>query len=327
MAEYSGTLFALATGYQRAGRHAEALTIFNLLLERFPKLAQDKKFREAFKRSQAVAGGPSILPPRKVNWGPTLGWSSAIALVLIATLASNYYISQHRTLYLVSGFAQPVTVTIPGHEKTTLSNRGVWTITLPEGKYQATVTGATNQTIDFTIASTFWGRWFGKPLFVLNAGGSALLFYENATYSANPGAGSGGFTFYFGKSFLAFPKIDYPFTPLPDRITLDNQSSAQKNGVELFHGDPMDAFMSLAKLNRLNEAMDLAEWYLRIHPEATEALPFYSYCTELAGQRQRALAYFTEAVKRRPYRARMAPHVPEARIIVNHDAAQSHRRI
>jgi tetratricopeptide (TPR) repeat protein len=322
VAEYSGALFALATGYQRAGRHADALVIFNLLLERFPKLSQDKKFRQAFKQSQEASGAPSTLPPRKVNWGPLVGWGGAIAIVLLAILGSNYYISQHRTLYLVSGFAQPVTVNIPGHEKTIISNRGVWTMTLPEGKYQAAITGATNQTVDFTIVSTFFGRWFGKPLYILNAGGSALLYFENATYSANPGDAGGSFNFYFGKSFLEFPRIDYPFAPLPERITLDNQSSAQKNSVELFHGNSTDAFMSLVKLNRLNEAMDLAEWYLRIHPDATEALPYYSFCAEVSGQTQRALAYYAQAVKRRPVELEWHRMYQEARIIVTRDAAQ-----
>src|SRR5580704_8518591 len=44
--EYAGALLAMANGYEDAGRHVEAFRLFNLLLEKFPNLSQDKRFRQ-----------------------------------------------------------------------------------------------------------------------------------------------------------------------------------------------------------------------------------------------------------------------------------------
>ena len=299
----------------------------NLLLERFPKLGHDKKFRLGTHICHRYAAGSAAqsAPPRKIRWGPLVGLGSAIALILCIALASNYYISQHAdALYLVSGFKQPVSISLPHHEENHhLQPRPVDAGALPEGKYQATLSGATNQTVDFTIASSFWARWFGKPVFVFNAAGSALLIYENATYSANPATGNGSFSFYYGKPFFTLPNVDYAFTPFPDHIRLENhESSVQKTHIGVFPEDPKDGFMMLLRTKRMSEALDLAEWHLRLHPEATQTLPYYSYCADVAGQQQRAQAFFAEAVKRRPVELEWHRMYQESRIGNNHDAPQ-----
>jgi tetratricopeptide (TPR) repeat protein len=330
MAEYPGALFALAQGYQNANRHKEAAALFRLLSERFPKLAQDKNFRKAFKKSEAFLGvRESALPARERNWGRLVGWSVALAIIGAIVFGSNFYISQHRTLYLVSGYDKPVTVEIPGHEKRTISNRGAWTMTLPEGTYEATISGAIQQKAGFTIKSTFFARWFDKPVYVLNVGGAALLVHECARYSESPGTGEARYSFYYGEPFVTLPKVDYPFQSFPESIQLPSHSQAvEKTRIDVFRGPASMAFLALAGKGRYDEALPLAEWHLRLHPESTEILPLYLAFSLQAKREKRALAYLSESVKRRPVEiawhrmyqeARMSAHETPA-VIAEYDA-------
>ena len=330
MAEYPGALFALAQGYQNANRHKEAAGLFRLLSERFPKIAQDKSFRKAFKKSETFLGvRESALPARERNWGRLVGWGVALGIIAAIVFGSNSYISKHRTLYLVSGYDKPVTVEIPGHEKRTITSRGAWTMTLPEGAYEAAISGAVKQKASFTIKSTFFARWFDKPVYVLNVGGAALLVHEYASYGQSPTAGGARYSFYYGEPFVTLPKVDYPFEPFPESIQLPSHSQAvEKSRVDVFHGPASLAFIALAGKKRYDEALPLAEWHLRLHPESTDLLQLYYAFSMEAKREKHALAFLSESVKRRPVEiawhrmyqeVRMSAHETPA-VIAEYDA-------
>ncbi len=287
---------------QQAGRHKEALALFDLLAERFPSLAQDKKFRQAVKRSETAAGrSASLLPPRKIRWKPIIAWTAVIAVILAATVGSNLYIARHQTLYLVSGLPKPVSVEIAGHQKETIRAGGTSSIELPEGNYRATLGGAVDEQVDIQIKSTFWGRWFKKPVFILNAGGSAILLFENTTYSSNPVGGGGSFSFYFGKPFLVLPDVDYPFQDFPSSITVDSgSSSVQKTRVALFEGSPEGAFLALIGKSRNQDAFPLAEWWLSSHRDDVDFLSYYTHFSKLAHREPACREFLAEGAKRRP---------------------------
>lgn len=296
-----GALFALAMGYQRTNRHNDALGLFTLLAERFPKLAKDRAFRKAFKKSEAAAGvRESKLPPRSINWKGLLAVGGSTVFLLLVLFGANYLAAQHRTLYVVSGLSKPAIVEIPGVGKVTVTSRHEVRMTVPEGDYQAVVTGATNQNINVKIHSTFWGRWFDKPAFIINVAGSSLLIVETVTYSANQTPG-GGFTFRYSEPFLALAQVDYPFQQFPDSIDLPSHSSiVDKRRVSLFSHPTSQAFFALVNLKRLPEALQLAEWHLRLHPEDIELAPYYLYFGQLANRSAQVRAFFAEGVKRRP---------------------------
>ena len=303
--QYPGALFALASAYQKAGRDKEALPLFDLLVERFPKFAQDKKFRAAFRQAESAAGrAASRLPARQIRWKPIIALGVVVALALVGALFSNYYISQHQTLYLVSGTSRPVTIQIAGRPEVTLGHGGMASMQLPEGAYHAVLDGAIQSQMDFRISSSFWGRWSKNPVNILNAGGTALLVLENTTYAARHDVNSGGgrgFSFYFGQPFLALPDVDYPFQDFPASITLDSQSaSVQKSRIYLFEGAPKNAFFALTAKSRYGEAFPLAEWALKLHPDDNELLAYYVYFGDLSGRAYACRTFLAQGAKRRP---------------------------
>jgi tetratricopeptide (TPR) repeat protein len=297
-----GALFALGCGYQKANRHREALALLTLLAGRFPQLSQDKAFRATVKKSEAATGAAaSALPPRRVNFKPALGWAVAVVVALIAVFGSNYYVSQNRTLQIVSGFDQPVTVEVAGRGSVTLSQPGRHELQLSEGAYRATVRGAVTQAVDFVIAANFFDRWFKKPVWVLNAGGSALLLVESSVYSASPAEGGGGYRFHFGEPFLFVPQVDYPFEPFPEQIRVDSQSKqVGKSRIGLFPAGPVPGFYGLAADGRMAEALKLAEWAFRRHPEDTTLLLPYLGLAQASQREAQSRALLAEAVQRRP---------------------------
>jgi tetratricopeptide (TPR) repeat protein len=297
-----GALFALGCGYQKANRHREALALFTLLASRFPRLSQDKAFRATVKKSETATGAASsTLPPRRVNLKPALGWAVAVVVALIAAFGSNYYVSRNRTLHLVSGLDQTVTVEVAGHGSVTLNQPGRRELRLPEGAYRATVLGAVTQAVDFVISSGFFDRWFKQPVWVLNAGGSALLLVENTVYSASPTERGGSYQFHFGKPFLFVPQVDYPFAPFPEQIRVDSHSKqVGKSRIDLFLPGPAPAFYGLAADGRTAEALQLAEWALRRNPEDTTLLLPYLGVAQASQREAQARTLLTEAVQRRP---------------------------
>jgi tetratricopeptide (TPR) repeat protein len=303
MNQAPGALYALANGYQRAGKHKEALELYQLLIERFPKIAQDKGFRKAVKQSELAAGGGALkLPAREVNWKPMAIVGGAAVVAVVIALGSNYYISQHRTVYVVSDLPKSVTVDI-GREHLVLAKRGISSVTIAEGRHEAVFAGAKQAKVNFEIKSGFWKRWFDKPVYILNADGSALLIQESTTYSAKTSSASsgGGYTFYFGETFIVMAEVDYPFQPFPDSITLDSHASAvSKSRVDMFEQPAQTAFLALVMKSRLGDALRLAEWYLPSHPAESDFLSYYVFFAQQNQQEDRARKFLAEGAKRRP---------------------------
>ena len=299
-------LFALGCGYQQANRHREALALFTLLGGRFPQLGQDKSFRATVRKSEVATGSAaSALPPRRVRLWPTFAAAAAIAggviLALVAVFGSNYYISQHRSVHLVNGLNQAVTVDVAGRGSVTVGRQGWRELELPEGAYRATVRGAVTQTVDFVVAADYFDRWLKNPVWVLNTGGSALLVQESTLYSASPTEAAGSYQFHFGEPFLFVRDVDYAFAPFPHEIQVRDRSKPfRKTRIGLFHSGPAAAFYGLVADRRMDEAFRLAEWSLRRHPEDTALLVPYVNLAQATQREAQCRALLAEAVQRRP---------------------------
>jgi tetratricopeptide (TPR) repeat protein len=299
--QHSGPLFELAVAYQGANRHKEALELFQKLIEGLPQLAQDKHIRKFIRKSEAALGvQQSQLPPRKLNLKRLIGWSTAGLAIALILLGSNYYIARHRMLHVVSVFSQPISAEVPGYGSVKLANRGIDSITLPEGKHRVIIGGAVRQEVDFVIHSGFFERWFQNPVSILNVGGAAMLLWEETTYSVNPIQGvAHPFRVYYGEPFLHLPDVDYRFEAFPEKISTES-STIRKTRIGLLNAPPMGLFLTYAKKNQYDEAMKLAEWQMRLHPETADFLPGYVAMAKQAKRLPQARALISQALKRRP---------------------------
>ena len=285
----------LANAYQAAGRHAEALELFGKLREALPNIAEIKSFRNRVKKSEkAIGSKTSSLPKLKFSWrrwlrrergaaptfaGRRLTWRSLVVvgvialLVLVGMVIGNEFTRRHRTLHIVSSFKGPATVTLRGMNPIKVY-RGIKDLTLPEGRYHATITGPIQQQVDFEIRSGYAARWFDSPAWILNLGGASVLMLEEAVYSRNPRPRTA--TFYFGEPFQFFPKVSHPFRELPESVQINANEERVFTHLEVFQGEPADLFSYLLRQNQWDQAARLAELRLRWQPDDRRMLRAYA---------------------------------------------------
>ncbi len=282
----------LAIAYQAAGCHLQALELFRHLLAELPALSENKAFRKMVLRSET--GGTSILPktkfslrrffqrpppgtaPGKVaNRTALIIVGCTLLLIVVALMISNIYIRLHRKLYIANALPQDLRLEIAG--RAIPVPRGLTLVTLAEGHYIARLGGAVQDELPVDIHANYFQRWFQKPVWLLNPGGRALVVFERVPYTSNPSAStSGSYSYIFGDSFRAFPNVTHPFVPLPKTIKLDSAGTEKiLTSLQLFRAQPVNAFYGLTKVHRGREALDLAEWRLRVDPTDTEMLQAY----------------------------------------------------
>jgi tetratricopeptide (TPR) repeat protein len=311
----------LAYAYQHAGRHAEALELFAKLQQALPAVAQVRSFRSRVKHSErALQHGKSILPRWEFRWRRVLGLETtggsatlgprftkrgvAIAGLLLtvalgALAVGNEYIRRHRTLFLVNGLKQPVTVQVPGIG-TVPALRGVKELILPEGRYRAVINGPVHQEIAFEVHAPYFARWLANPAWVLNVGGGAVLVLEQAVYSKNPRPAT--VSFYFGEPFLCFPAVTHPFQPLPESVQAKWFEEPVLTHLEMFRGDPAALFYELQGQQQPDTARRLAEWRLRAEPDDEAMLLSYANSPPLSAQPNHVEEFLRAALTNRPVR-------------------------
>jgi len=310
----------LALAYQQAARHTEALALFGRLLEELPAIAQHGGFRKEVKKSEAALNHrTSILPKAKFNLrrlfqrqagGPAAGSrsislrtvlivaGSAAVLIVIGLVCGNEVVRRHRQLYVANGFGSNLGLEITGIGPVKLA-RGITAVTLPEGHYQARISGAVQEEVSMDIQANYFDRWFDQPVWVLNPGGAAILTFERAVYSTDPKPIS--FSYVFGQTFQRFPEITHPFTPLPKTVTLSSHTEEKMlTRLELFRAQPINAFYGLRSAHRQSEAVDLAEWHLRRVPDDKEMLQAYVTSPTQTNELPRIEAFLRSGLTNRP---------------------------
>jgi tetratricopeptide (TPR) repeat protein len=310
----------LANAYQKAARHTEALALFGRLLEELPAAAQHKGFRKRVQQSEAALHcRTSILPKSKFSlrrWlqfqpsaGPARSVSprtlllvlggAAVVITLVLMLA-NENIRRHRKLYVANGLGPNLRVEISGIGPVKLSG-GITEVTLPEGHYQARISGPIQDEVSIDMHAGYFGRWFDKPVWILNPGGAAILIVERAVYSKNSQPSS--VSYVYGQAFLCLPDITHPFTPLPQTVSVESGTDQKVlTGLELFRSPPLHAFYALDHERRHDEASNLAEWHLRRNPEDKEMLLAYANSSDLANELPRIEAFLRNGLTNRPVR-------------------------
>ncbi len=302
-------LETLAIKHQKEGEHLEALEIFERLLAALPSLAQHPGFRATIEISQRVESR-TILPPKEhptglrrfFRFGPfnlSLGpWLTTRRLKIIAPLVLvvaaimlgvNFERKYHRTLYVANSYPTALTVHIEGGPAVEVGARSYEPIDLPEGVWRARTTGAVEETVEIPMQTRFWSRWTEYPAWVLNPGGATLLVEEEATLK-HGNLILHSRTYHRGARLLALPHVDLPFTPFPHR---GNPPGRQKRIG--FAAPPHEVFGALVKEQRLEEALDLAEWRLTLFPNEGPLIEQYLRAAAASGNRERLHAYILQA--------------------------------
>ncbi len=311
----------LALAYQNAGRHQEALALFGRLQAELPNISQHKGFRKNVKKSEAAVGaGTSILPKYKFTLkglfqsqrtnAPGAGTRSVsnrtaliilacvLALIAAGFIVANENVRRHRTLYVANQFGPELHLEISGIGPVQLRH-GINEVSLPEGDYQARFSGPVQEDDHFEIRAGYFHRWTGKPLWLLNPGGAAILVFERAVYSrdAEPVYAA----YHYGQRFEVYPEITHPFEELPESVTVDSDVGQKVlTGLKFFRAKPINAVYALEQAKRLPEAAALAEWALPLDPENIDLLEAYLGIPLGKGAVPRMTAFLRAGLTNRP---------------------------
>ena len=311
----------LARGYQQAGQHAQALDLFDKIIQALPQVAQNPGFRKVVKASEKSLGRPvTILPKARFNWrrlfsrpsagtggGPSFGVSRKQGLLVVAILAAvvigclavaNEYIRRHRTLYIVNGTTNLLQVEISGLGRVKVPP-GVTPVLLSEGHYAARFDPPFRDDVTFDIRAAYFDRWSGKPAWILNPEGAALILCERHVYARNPTPGT--FNCEYGRQFAVFPEVDYAFTPPPSQLQVaSGEQQLTKFALQIYRGERLALVSTLMGKQRPGDAFQLAEWHLASHPEEQSMLS--AYLRIGAGQRNVAhiISFLRDGLAKRP---------------------------
>ena len=295
--------------------------MFARLIAELPAVAEHKGFRKNVRKSEAaLKRGASILPKakfslkrlfqsvpsaapagRRFNISPgafVLIVGCALALICLGFGVANEYVRRHRTLYVANQFGPGLHLEISGLGPIRLQH-GINEVSLPEGHYQARISGPIQEEVPFDIQAHYFDRWAGKPAWVLNPGGAAVIVFQTVTYSKTPQPAR--FNYHYGLRFERYPEITHPFTPLPQSITVDS-SVAQKTltSLQFFLGKPVNAVYALKEIKRESDAASLAEWGLQHDPENADLLEAYVGLPAETNELPRFEAFLRAGLTNRP---------------------------
>jgi tetratricopeptide (TPR) repeat protein len=321
----SGQLYSLeplellGNALQKTGDHADALKVFNRILEEIPAAAQHKAFRKKIEASEKALGQKqTVLPKKKFSWrqffhgdrstvrtGPVITkrgliiFGSLAGAAAITMISGNVYVRKHRTVEFINGLNEAEKISVDGNTQFTLQPRQRLSIEFAEGPHKAMVSGAVTNTISFEIkAKSYFSRWWDKPVWVVNPDSAALLVYQEVTYAQD--APPARVRFFIGQPVIYLPEVSHPFTSLPQSVKVSQGSSRELQHLDQFRQPPVEAFYYLISQKRNREAVDVAETHLKAAPGDEELL--HAYLRELRNAKEisRAESMLKDGLRVRP---------------------------
>ena len=230
-------LQTLAEAYQKVGQHEKVLELCAISVRENPEIAEQQPFRALVSKSEkAVGSDSSLLAEHPFSWSRVLdtktnpnagGYRWGIFGTLVATvflvgmLWLNEHQRTHRPLHIVSAFAQPIEVSIDGQPPVNVSQRKMFE--LPEGEHRIQLKGPVNKEIVANLQTSYFSRWFSRPIWVLDVESYASVMVDKIFYSVNPPPPE---TIpQLPGDVIFVPHVDYPFETPPNSMQIKGKNN------------------------------------------------------------------------------------------------------
>lgn len=276
--------YALATGFQKQGRHQEAVHTLRMLLDAAPGLKSDKTFRKALAISEKALGVEELTIPSDPFYRTSaFKWVTAIAAIMAALGLWNSYIASNRVVTVVNGLPIPISVKVDSGKVVQVNANGQTDVALAEGRHEAEVVTPAGKypNVVFEVTSDWLDRYFRRPVFVLDPTKSAAVLWEEATYVpvAQGHAPETRHELRLGEAFTSYKNVDYRFEEFPEKIKLDRKSGqAVKTRLAVVHEDVADLVQQGRSRGKSPAAMlPFLETHLQAAPEKDNLLLVYVY--------------------------------------------------
>jgi tetratricopeptide (TPR) repeat protein len=306
--EHDPSLYVmLARGFQDQHQHEEALQWFSHVLAVAPHAGREKAFRKLVRTSERQTNqAASMLPHESFFRSPAFVVPVILLLAAGVLGFTNYYVSQNRTLHVVNGLTVPVEVQLDDQTPMTVGALGQSRLKLPEGHHAAIVSagGKELEKTEFDVSAGLFGRFFKKPVYVLNAGGSAMLDWEKVIYAARPTIikDAGEYRLHYGQPFITYDDVNYIFEKFPETIQLKKHETIAKTRVGLPAFEPHRIFNILSGLADPHRQLNFAEVHLKTAPDDSQLVRQYGQAGIAFQQTQRCREFLQTRLADRPVR-------------------------
>ena len=298
-------LFMLATAFQEAGRHDDAMAVFEQLTAQFPELAKkEKKFRQAVLASERALGRTESALPK----GP-FGWRKIAAAVVVAIAAAGFYLVDSakkgaQTLHVVNALSAPAIVKAQTGESLTVPGEETRVMTLPEGAHELAVKAGEGpeELVPVEITNSFFQRWADDSVFILNVGRGAVFVWQQSVYAANPDAHSvEPDRPYVVDAFITLRDIDHVFEDFPKSISTESGSVTRRQRVVQITAEPA-AIVGVLSRNGIpgEKLLTYSEAHLAVNPNDLDLLRLYPVLCQFHKAEARGAAFFEKGLARRP---------------------------
>ena len=218
-----------------------------------------------------------------------------VVAVLAVVGGAIYHWLTHHKLFIVNRHTQDVNVALGGSSWHVRAGERKQ-VTLRDGPYRAVITTGAGEPVE-TVALTI-----RRGTHVLNVRAAAVILWREIVYTEKPRPDAPvRYKLHFGKSFLAFPTIDYPFSKAPDTITVDEGKGPQhKTALSVLEEPPSEVFGYFPEKTRPAVLVKFLEHFLTRDPEDAALLGRYTYIACQEPFQKRALAFLEKGLDRRP---------------------------
>ncbi len=245
--------------------------------------------------------GPDRLPTRRPQWKRLRIVIAGIVFCLAAFAVVNSLPSQNRTLHVLNGTSGPITVLVD-HQAVVVAAFGFHAIPMAEGAHEFRVTEPESLTMSgsFVMQSYWLVRMSCTPVFVLDPTSTAIVHWQEATYSSHADEGSLDERFLLGRSYHYFPDIDFAFVDLAANVRLNLKGPTKRTRVSMLQGEPQDLAASITGFVSADEQVSYCERHLTLTPGDPEMLRSYQSHISRSQNYDRAYEFLKAGLDRRP---------------------------
>ncbi len=281
-------LETLANLYQKNNQHERVLELCGHLLQERPAAADQFKFRKLVTQSErATHQTQSLLPAKSFSvaglfdsksglYAPWVRWATfgsvATVLFVVGMVGLNEYRRTHRTLYVLNGFAQPITFSVDGDLPITVVDRKSFSVS--EGEHRIAINGALPKESVISLQSDYWSRWTNSPAWIFNVEQAALVQEVTVHYATNPQPSPAK---WLNESELNYvPHVDYLFQSAPNSLPVKGHQTITKTLLEIVPRSPASALVLLqGQVENKRVQWTFAEGYLNRNPQDVDLLESY----------------------------------------------------
>jgi hypothetical protein len=152
------------------------------------------------------------------------------------------------------------------------------------------------------MKTSWFGRFFKSPVFVLDPTRTAVLMWETAVYSEHPTDDEGEYAFHVGEGYISYDDCDYPFEEFPSQIKVEGKNKrVTKSRIDQLDVQPSQIpFMAATAGMDSEETFGLIERILPFHRHDEGLLAVYMGMTMNAGQLDRCREFLATGLDQQP---------------------------